>query len=168
MGVYLARVEKVANLSKHPNDVPERLALLQLLHADLEIHEMLGYLDLDGLEIELEEPELETRLDLANRRQVEQEELGTTERYVRIGLLGFQNLLLLLIGGQHGEEFFDALFRNYRAVHFDDGRFDHARRWQGCHADHDHVGTLGVQDCDLFLALTFLKRQRIEKIKKSD
>ncbi len=108
---------------------------------------------LDGLEVELEQPELQSRLDLTNGREIEQKELGTAQRYLRIGHLRLQDLGLLLLGGQHGQELLDALLVDDCAVHFDDSCFDDARRRQGRHADHDHVGALGVQNCDLLLAL---------------
>ena len=106
----------------------------------------------DSLKVQFKKPQLQTCLYLAYGREIEKKELGTAQRYVRIGHLRLQYLLLLLLGGQHGEQLLDALLVYYGAVHFDDGRLDDAWWRQRGHADHDHVGALGVQYGYFFFA----------------
>lgn len=66
---------------------------------------------LSGLVVHLESPELESGGELANGGQREEELLCRAQRDVRVGQLGLLDLLLLLLSGNHGEDFLESTGR---------------------------------------------------------
>lgn len=60
---------------------------------------------LSCLVVHLEGPELESGRELADRRQSEEKLLRWAQRHIRVGQLGLLDLLLLLLGGDHGQDF---------------------------------------------------------------
>jgi len=132
---------------------------------------------LGRLVVHLEGPELESRRELADGGQREEELLCRAQRDIWAGQLGLLDLLLLLLRGNHRQDFLGANTRRHmqdqkdlrmtfyfvssRAAHLyallvervlvkvQDGRLDGARRRQHRQTDVDGVTPLGIQDDDL-------------------
>lgn len=77
-----------------------------LCKAPLQIHPVGAHL-FRHFVVHLEGPELKAGGELADGGQGEQELLSGTQRHVRVCQLGLLDLLLLLLGGDHGQNFLE-------------------------------------------------------------
>lgn len=77
-----------------------------LYKAPLSVHPVGAHL-FRHLVVHLEGPELKAGGQLADGGQGEQELLSGTQRDVRVCQLGLLDLLLLLLGGDHGQNFLE-------------------------------------------------------------
>jgi len=62
---------------------------------------------LQALIVQLEGPELEPGREVTDGRQGEQELLRRAQGHIRVGQLGFLDLLLLLLSWDHGQDFLE-------------------------------------------------------------
>lgn len=62
---------------------------------------------LQALIVQLEGPELEPGCEVTDGRQGEQELLRRAQGYIRVSQLGLLDLLLLLLGWDHGQDFLE-------------------------------------------------------------